>query len=232
MCDNTCKRHTTKFCSAQCAGDYRSVNNLSYGGPKKILTLPRACQFCEQEYNPISGQQKYCNLSCAALSRRDTIIAMAKKRKGYKFSAEVRQRMSIAASKRAANRNYTKGVGGYREDIGHYVRSRWEANVCRYLKHCNLPYTYESSSFTLYKEDGTHIVYTPDIQRDQTHFIEVKGYWDEKSNLKKQLMAEQYPEIIIQYIDEKAYLELSHFWSNQIPGWEHDKHTRKRASEE
>ena len=41
------------------------------------------------------------------------------------------------------------GKGGVRKDIGHYVRSTWEANVCRIFKYMNRDYKFESKRFKI-----------------------------------------------------------------------------------
>ena len=69
--------------------------------------------------------------------------------------------------------NYGQSTrGGYRDDLCHYVRSRWEANVARLLKFLGLTYEYEPKRFNL--SDSS---YLPDFYvKDLDHYIEVKGY--------------------------------------------------------
>jgi hypothetical protein len=222
-CGAPCKRATTKFCSSLCWGKYRSEQKIGIGGPKKIKTLPRACIQCGKQYVPHNGKQKYCSRHCMGVARRDEFLTKVVPLKSKEMSAAQRNLLSRLASERNAERTYTKGIGGIREDIGHYVRSRWEANFARYLLFTNQSYQYEPIVFTLILDDKkcstTKIRYTPDFKVGGI-FYEVKGWWDKKSLLRKRLMEEQYPEIHIEYISEQEYLNLQFQFGEQIENWE------------
>ena len=135
------------------------------------------------------------------------------------MSAEARNKMSKQATERNANTHFTKGVGGYREDIGHYVRSSWEANIGRVLKELGCEYQFEPDTFPLRKTDELIIHYIPDFKVGDW-YIEVKGWWNEKALLTKKLMAEQYPEIQIFYLGEDEYNQIQHIYKEKINGWE------------
>lgn len=156
------------------------------------------------------------------MARRDdfiqNVISKTRHANGLPLTKETRQRMSLAASKRNAAREHSKGIGGTRSDIGHYVRSRWEANICRYFNYLYIPYGYETDTFLL--QDGEKLIhYTPDF-RIGPKYIEVKGWWDERSKKKKRLMLEQYPQILVEYIDESRYTQLEREYKMIIPNWE------------
>ncbi|MEK0337350.1 MAG: MucR family transcriptional regulator, partial [Nitrosopumilus sp.] len=54
---------------------------------------------------------------------------------------------------------------GYRKDIQMYVRSSWEANFTRILKHTDQKIIYEQDKFTLLDDNGDiECVYTPDFK--------------------------------------------------------------------
>lgn len=220
FCNKECKRATTKFCSPECYVNYRKENNIRIGGPKLTIT-PRACNYCNVIFMPnnYKQEQKYCTRRCMGLARADECRKLGYSRKGIKPSIETRNKMSMAASKRMANSTYTKGRGGYRKDIKHYVRSRWEANIARILNYESIDYEYEPDTFVLILENDKELRYRPDFKLEK-HYIEVKGWWDLKSKRIKQLMNIQYPEILIEYISEKEYSELSAHYSNVIPKWE------------
>lgn len=80
--------------------------------------------------------------------------------------------------------------GGYRKDLGHYVRSSWEASVARYLKRMEIDYVYEPQRFYLKELDCT---YCPDFYLPDTdEYIEVKG-WDTKiARAKRNVFRKQY----------------------------------------
>jgi hypothetical protein len=76
--------------------------------------------------------------------------------------------------------------GGFREDLGLYVRSAWEANWARYLTWLVSlgeirKWEYEPETFEFPIRKGSRF-YTPDfrvVNRDETvEYHEVKGYLD------------------------------------------------------
>ena len=68
------------------------------------------------------------------------------------------------------------------------------------------------------------IFYKPDFKLSD-RYIEVKGWWTEKSKKIKDLLKD-YPEIRIEYITEVEYKMLQEFYISLIPNWELD---RRRA---
>ena len=65
------------------------------------------------------------------------------------------------------------GIGkvGFREDIGHFVRSTWEANFARILKYKGRNYLYEPQTFLLTLDDDTEVSYTPDFMLEGDVYI-------------------------------------------------------------
>ena len=108
-------------------------------------------------------------------------------------------------------------AGGIRKDLGHYVRSKWEANVARVLIYENEPYEFEKHQFKL--DDGS--VYIPDFYLPyQDFYIEVKGYWWEKGRRKFLNFKKQYPNINLVVLDENLYIYLKNMYRKIIPNWE------------
>lgn len=225
QCGHLTKRHRSKFCSIFCRDTYRTIHNLRKGLRKKVKTLPRECWYCGKVYNPIHSKQRYCSRHCGGMTHRESIAAIAK-RPRKPITEQTRLKMSIAATKRSASRHYTKGIGGVREDIGHYVRSSWEANFCRYLKFQDINYTYEPDNFYLHLSDKT-IIYTPDFKIAEGKYYEVKGWWDERSKLIRELMKNQHPAIEITYIDVGVYREIEKNFKDKIYGWETKQGSRR-----
>jgi hypothetical protein len=153
------------------------------------------------------------------LARADFVRELGKAGRGRTVSQETRNKMSRIANLRMAEHTHTKGVGGTREDLGRYFRSRWEANTARILEYENIPYNYEAEVIVLLREDGTELRYRPDFKLSN-RWIEVKGWWNERSKLIKQLMTEQHPEIQIEYVGEEVYKELEDYYASRIPQWE------------
>jgi len=125
--------------------------------------------------------------------------------KGRKLSDDARKNMSQGAARRIRENNNRceRGNGGYREDLGHYVRSNWEANFARILRLQGRTYEYEPRSFEL-SEGRT---YTPDFLVDCV-FYEVKGYWTALAKQKFESFMNQYPEVKVQIIDGPEYDRL------------------------
>ncbi|MNC02764.1 Phage endonuclease I [compost metagenome] len=115
-------------------------------------------------------------------------------------------------------RNFKTGI---RQDIGHFVRSTWEANYVRILKFKKINYQFEPQIFWLIAPDGRQISYTPDfylIEKDM--YIEVKGFWYEDARQKFDLFREQYPDIKIDVVDTKVYNVLEKQFKPLIKEWE------------
>lgn len=106
--------------------------------------------------------------------------------------------------------------GGFREDIGHFVRSSWEANFCRILNFLKEPYEYEKYIFKLdnYKK------YIPDIfLPKQNIFLEIKGY---RRNNKVKEFKKKYPQKKIIIVDFPIYKRLKEEYEPLITLWEED----------
>lgn len=105
------------------------------------------------------------------------------------------------------------GKCGYRQDIGIFVRSRWEANVYRIYKYLGYKIEYEPKSFKL--SDGR--TYRPDFYiKELNLWIEVKGCWLKDAKSRFDLFQLDYPEINIQVIDPLKYKELLQTYSSKI----------------
>ena len=143
---------------------------------------------------------------------------------------ETRMKKRIAASKRLREgRNLTQfyGRGGIREDIGFYVRSRWEANFARYLIYTNQQFQYEPESFLL--SDGR--TYTPDFKVGDTYF-EVKGWWTDSAKEKFEMFRQQFQHIQMKIVDGTEYNQIETEYSNIIPNWERKNDKRSSTSAE
>ena len=106
---------------------------------------------------------------------------------------------------------------GYREDLNHCFRSKWEANFARVMHYEKTPYYYEKYIFDL----GNGEKYIPDfyIPYDD-YFVEVKGYWFKKGRDKFLLFKRLYPNITLVVLDEGLYNYLKENYKEIIPNWE------------
>lgn len=110
---------------------------------------------------------------------------------------------------------YSQRYAGYRADLGHSVRSRWEANVCRMLKFLHIGYAYEPETFEIGLRQ-----YTPDIRTEQGYWIEVKGYLYPRGQTAIEAFRRCYPNQRLVVLDETMYRQLTEEFSDRIPGWE------------
>lgn len=117
--------------------------------------------------------------------------------------------------------------GGYREDLGFYVRSAMEANFCRYLKfledHEQLTsWSYESQEWEFPVKRGNRF-YKSDFhvkeKNGSEYYVEVKGYMDADSKVKLKRMAKYYPEVKIRVVTSKEMAGIAKI-KNLIPHWE------------
>ena len=150
--------------------------------------------------------------------------ALLGKPKPKDFSSKVSVRLregyskgTIKVSPRAG-----RGKGGYRIDLGHYVRSSFEANYCRFLKWLGVEYRYEPKRFVLTLPNGT-TTYAPDLFLPALNlWRELKGYMREDDALKLKLFKEQYPseEIDLVFQTEGNWTKMTNILKNEIPNWE------------
>lgn len=110
--------------------------------------------------------------------------------------------------------------GGYREDLGHYVRSNWEADFARVLNLHKIAYQYEPRTFPLKRITGEIINYTPDFYVPSTEtFYEIKGWYHEADEEKIKLFVEQYPEYQFVLIEKTKFAELAMKYKKLV-AWE------------
>jgi len=105
------------------------------------------------------------------------------------------------------------GKCGYREDIGIFVRSRWEANIYRIYTYLGYTLQYEPRSFKL--SDGR--TYRPDFYvKELNLWIEVKGRWLKDARDRFNLFKKDYSSVQIQVIGPCEYKELYDLYSTKL----------------
>jgi len=139
--------------------------------------------------------------------------------------------------------------GGFRKDLGIYVRSSWEANICRYYNLVGIKWTYEPREFEFFKIKRGSRFYKPDIYLpEQDKFVEIKGFFTASDKTKLRRFKKYYPEEFIKlkfiipdkyskseangemikfllddlgidFIEIMSYKEIEKY-SKLIPGWE------------
>lgn len=146
----------------------------------------------------------------------EALLKMSAASKGRKFSDETKKKIKedFLSGKRTISHRSGYGKGGFREDLGYYVRSKWEANVARILTYENITYQYEPKRFDLGK-NGT---YLPDFYIPQSDFyIEVKGYMSPEAQVKLEAFEKDYDLLLI---TKPEYNILVEKYSSLIDNWE------------
>lgn len=121
-------------------------------------------------------------------------------------------------------------AGGYRADLGLYVRSSWEANYCRYLLWLQragaiAAWAYEPPGleYLFPVKRGPARFYRPDflvtLPDGRTELHEVKGYMDSVSRTKLKRMQRYYPEIMVKLITSEEYKAIREL-GRGLPHWE------------
>ena len=102
--------------------------------------------------------------------------AIKKALMGHKISEETKKKISL--TEKRSTRIYKHKTKYFYNNI--YFRSNWEISFVKWCEKENLKYEYEPKRFNL-----GEINYIPDFYLPDWNFwVEVKGYWDEKSKLK------------------------------------------------
>lgn len=148
----------------------------------------------------------------------------------------------ITLKKRSTGRGnaYQLTKTGYRPDIDITARSGWEANVARVFEVHGIPWEFEPKTFSFPIKRGTK-AYLPDFYLPETkEWIEVKGWFDKKSQTKLKRFKKYYPEdfaklsvivgrgakAAISFCKEIGvpriliYQDFSDEYKDRIPNWE------------
>jgi hypothetical protein len=80
----------------------------------------------------------------------------------------------------------------------------------------NQKFEYEKVSFSL--RDGR--TYTPDFKVENMLY-EIKGWWTQAAKEKFKIFKEDYPETVVQIIDEARYNQIQDQYAALIPNWEY-----------
>lgn len=202
--------------------------------PMKTIT----CE-CGKEFEvKITSNRVFCSQSCSNRNNgkiahikhphlnshtKDGDVKIKAKLKKYNSMSYVRYRKSLFLKKRIESGIFTPHPnklyrGGFKKDLGHYVRSSWEANICRTLKYFGVLYEYESKKCRFKLGDSIYIsdIFIPEMNL----YIEVKGYLRKESRSKLYKFVEAYPNINMKIIDGTSYYDIKYKFSKMVPGWE------------
>lgn len=122
---------------------------------------------------------------------------------------------------------------GKREDLPHFTRSSWEANISRLYRWKGTPYEYEPKTFYFEGVRRGAIHYTPDFYLpNEGVYIEVKGQMTSVDRTKLKRMKKFYPHITVVVLGKEEYEELEKTYGHQVPNWEFPKKKERNAHKE
>ena len=123
-----------------------------------------------------------------------------------------------------------RGNGGRRADLDNrYFRSAWEANYARFLnwqkqRGMIKDWAFEGGDVFEFPVKRGSRSYVPDFKvwspDGGFHYVEVKGYMDQRSATKLRRMRKYYPDVRIELVDATAYHRLVRTFASVIPHWE------------
>lgn len=107
--------------------------------------------------------------------------------------------------------------GGFRDDLGHYVRSSWEADFARVLKYNGLDYDYEPEQFELTLDDGRTVHYTPDFYvKSLDTWFEIKGFMRDMDAMKIKAWQKKFPGRKLIIIDKEPFAQIQMKYSDLV----------------
>lgn len=136
------------------------------------------------------------------------------------------------------SKKYTN-VGKRRPDLNNvFFRSKWEANIARWLNHLIEmeeveSWEYEPDEFEFPVKRGKCKFYKPDFcvvynisqeggapPKQDIHYLEVKGHLTAESKTKLSRMKRYFPDVKVEIIEKAAYASIEKDACRIIAGWE------------
>lgn len=136
----------------------------------------------------------------------ETRLKRSKSSKGRIVSEKTRQKQSITRTLKILSGEITisskvgSGKGGFRKDIGHYVRSTYEYIFSKFLKKLNISYEYERKHFRVIVDNEIKS-FTPDFKIDN-NWYEIKNSY----NIHDAIFKKKVKYFKENYKNEKIYL--------------------------
>ena len=156
---------------ARCIANYISTEELEKIRKSRISSTMKNVEKSEEHCKNLSIALKK-SWKDGVFENPDYLEA---KRKGYEKRRSYKGKGNPMYGK-PSPKGSGRGKGGIREDIGHYVRSTWEANICRICNLIGRKYEYEKERFFI-NIDGQEYSYCPDLFfEDKRYYYEIKGH--------------------------------------------------------
>lgn len=188
----------TKTCSRKCASTLFS-KRTSESSARRWETRKRngiCCSTCGR--TKLTKKSRYHDRICKGCEKR--------------YCSH--QRKQLYCTRKCAEK-FSEGGGngkyGFREDLGQFFRSTWEANYARVLNLRGISWEYEPRRFKL---GGT--TYTPDFRLGRNKYVEVKGWESPEWEKKLRKFQAKYPEIELEVLGPQAYEGLRSKYQGQV----------------
>lgn len=174
--------------------------------PKGMLGKHHKPEYCEQISKRVKEYWK--TVTPEALEKRKTKQRETKIKNG-----------TLNPNENSLN-PYSRAKSGKRKDLENiFFRSAWEANIARLLNFKKIKWLYEPKTF--YFNNAKVVSYTPDFYLPELDiWIEVKGWFDEKSKQKMLAFKNEYQNEKIVLIGECEYRNIEKVYKNKIINWE------------
>lgn len=201
-------------------------------GKKTLLTKGRRkSQLCPVCGNYVNKGKKFCNSKCYGEAMKLGLIKSGFQ-KGYTafnkgLTIKNSPKLKEMYKDRKVGIRAGAGIAGFRGDIGHFVRSRWEANFARILKFNSIKYTYEPKKLFL-----GNCFYTPDFYlSDFDVYIEIIGYLSPEKEYKLRQISGLYPKFSLFILDEEGYRMLEGKYKTLV-NWEDQREKSLTSQQE
>jgi hypothetical protein len=198
------------FCTSKCSAIFNNT-----GRKQTITTRQRISKSVSLLPKRIFMKRKTrILLSCKACGKNFKVVPYLSKTR--KYCSNLCAITTIG--KQTTSAKASKGKFGIRKDIDSTIcfYSTWEANMARVFNLINLKWQYAPQIFNL----GTH-TYRPDFYLpDFDTYIEVKNYLGPYSLQRDHLFRQKYPNIKLDLLLKKHYLEIKSNYKDLIDAWE------------
>lgn len=185
--------------------------------------FPERLEMLVRRQQQAHALRKFAGVPLSIMHRRKIGLALL----GRTISPQTRAKLALTVAKRlrenpGAFSRLHVAKAGWREDLGRYFRSSWEANYARFLNFSKVGWKYEHKTFWFSNIKRGTRSYTPDFYLpDENVYHEVKGWFDPKSTTKLKRMAKYHPDVKVIVIGREWFADANRKGlCRLIPNWE------------
>jgi len=208
---------SVEFCSVFCKSEF--VN--------KSALKTAVCKECGKEFDTYNNSE-FCSTSCGSVYNKNYLCGNQSStgrtpwNKGLtketcKTIAKNCEKQSASMCQSIINGTVeitTQTFSGYVHEFGHFVRSGWEYNFAKVMKHLNREYEYEAYTFKL-SNGKTYVPDFYDVKRKI--FYEIKGQMRNDAKEKIELFKKEYPWLKLHVIDRPIYTRIYMKYKDFLP---------------